>query len=85
MSLVTSVIFVINSENFIYDFGGVMNIPNRLTVLRLIMVPVFFISYMISLLQFQSAHVVSAVMMFICYAVAERLPENTILSQISEK
>lgn len=71
MSLVTSVIFVINSENFIYDFGGVMNIPNRLTVLRLIMVPVFFISYMISLLQFQSAHVVSAVMMFICYAVAE--------------
>lgn len=48
-----------------------MNIPNRLTVLRLIMVPVFFISYLISLMQFPSAHVVSAVMMFICYAIAE--------------
>ncbi len=48
-----------------------MNIPNRLTVLRLIMVPVFFISFSISLLSFPSAHVISAVMMFICYAVAE--------------
>ena len=48
-----------------------MNIPNRLTVLRLIMVPVFFISYSISLLEFGGAHVVSAVMMFICYAIAE--------------
>ena len=48
-----------------------MNIPNRLTILRLIMVPVFFISYSISLLSFEGAGVVSAVMMFICYAVAE--------------
>ena len=48
-----------------------MNVPNKLTVLRLIMVPVFFISYMVSLLSFPSAHVVSAVMMFICYAIAE--------------
>ena len=48
-----------------------MNIPNRLTVLRLIMVPVFFISFSISLLSFPSARVISAVMMFICYAVAE--------------
>ncbi len=48
-----------------------MNIPNRLTILRLIMVPVFFISYSISLLSFEGAGVVSAVMMFICYAIAE--------------
>ena len=48
-----------------------MNIPNRLTVLRLIMVPVFFISYLISLSGLASAPVISAVMMFICYAVAE--------------
>ena len=48
-----------------------MNLPNKLTVLRLVMVPVFFISYSISLLSFPSAHVVSAVMMFICYAAAE--------------
>ena len=48
-----------------------MNLPNKLTVLRLVMVPVFFISYLISLLGFESASVVSAVMMFICYAIAE--------------
>ena len=48
-----------------------MNLPNKLTVLRLIMVPVFFISYLISLSGLASAPVVSAVMMFICYAVAE--------------
>ena len=48
-----------------------MNLPNKLTVLRLIMVPVFFISYLISLSGLASAPVISAVMMFICYAVAE--------------
>ena len=48
-----------------------MNLPNKLTVLRLIMVPVFFISYLISLSGLASAPVVSAVMMFICYATAE--------------
>ena len=48
-----------------------MNLPNKLTVLRLVMVPVFFIAYSISLLSFPSAHVISAVMMFICYATAE--------------
>ena len=48
-----------------------MNLPNKLTVLRLVMVPVFFISYLISLSGMEAASVVSAVMMFICYAVAE--------------
>ena len=48
-----------------------MNIPNKLTVLRLIMVPVFFVSYLISLLPFSSSHVISAVMMFLCYLIAE--------------
>ena len=48
-----------------------MNLPNKLTVLRLVMVPVFFIAYSISQLSFPSAHVISAVMMFICYAIAE--------------
>ncbi len=48
-----------------------MNVPNKLTVLRLVMVPVFFISFLVSLMSFPSARVVSAVMMFICYAVAE--------------
>ena len=48
-----------------------MNLPNKLTVLRLVMVPVFFIAYSISLLSFPSAHVISAVLMFICYATAE--------------
>ena len=48
-----------------------MNLPNKLTVLRLIMVPVFFLSYCISLLGSETAIVVSAVMMFITYAIAE--------------
>lgn len=48
-----------------------MNLPNKLTVLRLIMVPVFFLSYCISLLGNESAAVISAVMMFIAYAIAE--------------
>lgn len=48
-----------------------MNIPNRLTVLRLIMVPVFLISYLISKCDLAFSTTLSAVMMFICYAVAE--------------
>ena len=47
-----------------------MNIPNRLTVLRLIMVPVFLISYLISKCDLAFSTTLSAVMMFICYAVA---------------
>ncbi len=48
-----------------------MNLPNKLTVLRLIMVPVFFVSYLISLSGFSLAPVVSAVLMFLCYIIAE--------------
>ncbi len=48
-----------------------MNIPNRLTVLRLVMVPVFLVSYLISKCDLAASTTVSAVMMFICYAVAE--------------
>ena len=48
-----------------------MNLPNKLTVLRLIMVPVFFFSYCISLLGSESATVISAVLMFIAYIIAE--------------
>ncbi len=48
-----------------------MNLPNKLTVTRLIMVPVFFISFLVSTLSFKSAEVVGTVMMVICYAIAE--------------
>lgn len=48
-----------------------MNLPNKMTVTRLVMVPVFFISFLISTLSFKGAEVISTVMMVICYAVAE--------------
>ena len=48
-----------------------MNLPNKLTVLRLVMVPVFLIAYLISKLGFSGSSAVSAVLMLICYATAE--------------
>lgn len=48
-----------------------MNIPNRLTVLRLVMVPVFFISFCLPQWFGEGARVVSVIMMLICYVVAE--------------
>lgn len=48
-----------------------MNLPNKLTVLRLVMVPVFLIAYLISKLGFTGSSAVSAVLMLICYATAE--------------
>ena len=48
-----------------------MNLPNKLTVLRLILVPVFFLAYQLRALGFASATVVSTIVMVICYATAE--------------
>ena len=48
-----------------------MTVPNKLTVLRIILVPVFFISYLISKLQAPFAGTLSAVLMLLSYAVAE--------------
>lgn len=48
-----------------------MTIPNKLTVLRIILVPVFFISYLISKLSAPFAGPLSAVLMLVSYAVAE--------------
>ena len=48
-----------------------MNLPNKLTITRLVMVPVFFISFLVSTLNFKSAEVISTIMMVVCYVVAE--------------
>ena len=48
-----------------------MNVPNKLTVLRLILVPVFFIGYQIRSLGFASASIISTIIMVVCYAIAE--------------
>lgn len=48
-----------------------MNIPNRLTVLRLIMVPVFFISFCLPEWFGEGARMISVVLMLICYVTAE--------------
>ncbi len=48
-----------------------MNLPNKLTVLRLVMVPVFLIAYLISKLDIAAGAAISAVLMMICYATAE--------------
>lgn len=48
-----------------------MNLPNKLTVTRLIMVPVFFVSFLLGSLSFRYASAVSTVLMVICYLVAE--------------
>ena len=48
-----------------------MNLPNKLTVLRLIMVPVFFISFCLPEWFGEGARAVSVIMMLICYATAE--------------
>ena len=48
-----------------------MNIPNKLTVLRLIMVPVFFVSFSLPIWFGESARTFSIILMLICYLTAE--------------
>ncbi len=48
-----------------------MNLPNKLTVLRLIMVPVFFIAFSLPTWFGEGLEVVSVVLMLICYITAE--------------
>lgn len=48
-----------------------MNLPNKLTVLRLILVPVFFLSYQLRSLGFAAAGIISTILMVVCYATAE--------------
>lgn len=48
-----------------------MNLPNRLTVLRLCLVPVFFISYFLPSWFGPSLNVLSTVLMLVCYVTAE--------------
>ena len=48
-----------------------MNLPNKLTVLRLIMVPVFFISFCLPQWFGEGAEVISVIMMLVCYLTAE--------------
>ncbi len=48
-----------------------MNTPNKLTVLRLCLVPVFFLSYYLPSWFGPSLNVLSTVLMLICYVTAE--------------
>ena len=48
-----------------------MNVPNKLTVLRLCLVPVFFLSYYLPSWFGPSLNVLSTVLMLICYVTAE--------------
>ena len=47
-----------------------MNLPNRLTVLRLVWVPVFLIAFIVSQ-SLPSLSVVATIITFVCYVVAE--------------
>ncbi|MGN0906798.1 MAG: CDP-diacylglycerol--glycerol-3-phosphate 3-phosphatidyltransferase [Bullifex sp.] len=48
-----------------------MNLPNKLTVLRLIMVPVFFLAYSLPGWFGEGTRTVSIILMLICYVTAE--------------
>ena len=48
-----------------------MNLPNKLTVLRLILVPVFFIGYSLTSWFGPSWAVLSTIIMLVCYVTAE--------------
>lgn len=48
-----------------------MNLPNKLTVLRLVMVPFFFIGFCLPTWFGEGARLVSVIMMLVCYLVAE--------------
>jgi len=48
-----------------------MNLPNKLTVVRLVLVPIFFISFELRFIGSWGATVISTVLMVACYAMAE--------------
>lgn len=48
-----------------------MNLPNKLTVLRLVLVPIFFIAFELRFLNSSTAVIISTILMVICYAIAE--------------
>ena len=48
-----------------------MNLPNKLTVLRLIMVPVCFIAFCLPQWFGEGAEVIAVIMMLVCYLTAE--------------
>ena len=48
-----------------------MNVPNKLTVLRLIMVPVFFIAFSLPGWFGEGARTISIILMLLCYITAE--------------
>lgn len=48
-----------------------MNLPNKLTVTRLVMVPIFFIAFCLPRAFGPSLETFSVILMLICYAVAE--------------
>ena len=48
-----------------------MNLPNKLTVLRLVMVPVFFIAFSLPTWFGEATRTISIILMLICYVTAE--------------
>lgn len=48
-----------------------MNLPNKLTVVRLVFVPFFFMSFYLRYLGIGASSVISTILMVVCYLIAE--------------